>query len=238
MQNIFGPESQPYLLLVIGAVFVHMCYQVSVSVLTLLSSHTIGRGHTFGRLFWLGLFYTFGVIIASTTILLIITALLSWLWEPTRHTLSLIVMALLPVVGLMTMLYYYREGKGTKLWLPRPFVSYLTERAKKTRSGVEALMLGIATVIGEIPFVIAPLAIIALLIQPLSTHAWLAGSMLYGIVVSLPLVFILFYLTSGHSLARIQKWREDNKTFLQLTSGAALILLTGYMLTLQLGWGV
>ena len=33
----------PMLLILLGAVFVHACFQLSVSVLTLLSSHTIGR---------------------------------------------------------------------------------------------------------------------------------------------------------------------------------------------------
>jgi hypothetical protein len=34
---------------------------------------------------------------------------------------------------------------------------------------------------------------------------------------------------SGHSLSRIQRWREANKHFLQFAAGAGLIVLGGYL---------
>ena len=33
----------------------------------------------------------------------------------------------------------------------------------------------------------------------------------------------------GHKLSRIQKWREDNKRFMQFAAGSALLVLGFYM---------
>jgi len=224
--NTLASESLPLLLILVGAVFVHACFQVSVSVLTRLSSHTIGAGKSQQRLLALNLSYILGVIVATTSVVLALAAKLAWLStiEASWPTFSVIV--LLPIFGLLVILFYYRRGRGTTLWLPRPFVDYLMARAKKTRSSVEASMLGAATVVGELPFIIAPVGIVALYIALLTPpSSWLVFSLSYAVLASLPLVFLTLYISSGHKISAVQSWRERNKTFLQWTSGVALILL-------------
>ena len=56
----------PMLLILLGAVFVHACFQLSVSVLTLLSSHTIGRRLPNARLLNLNFWYILGSIVTRT----------------------------------------------------------------------------------------------------------------------------------------------------------------------------
>lgn len=232
MQNAFTSETMPLLIILVGAVFVHACFQLSVSVLTRLSSHTIGRGKSPQKLLKLSLAYVVGVIIATTSIGLAMSVFFVWLASYDLRWPTFVVIGLLPVVGLLVMGFYYRRDRGTRLWLPRPIIDYLMDRAKKTHSATEASMLGIATVVGELPFIIAPVSIVALWVSAIvPVPNWLELSIAYAVIVSLPLVFLTLYLSSGHKLSTVQNWRERNKSFLQWTSGIALILLDVYLVS-------
>lgn len=225
-----------YLLLLVGALFVHMSYQLSVSVLTHFSSHMLSRQVSDKRLLGLGISYSAGVIVTIALLLTALASLTSLIGEDSRtRTLAAIAVGAAPFIGLLTMLWYYRRGDGTRLWLPRPIATYLLERSKKTQSDVEAIMLGAATVLGELPFLIGPLLFVTYGLTFLPATTWFSWSCVYGFLASLPLIVVTMYLTSGHSIARIQRWREENKTFLQWTSGIALIFLTIYLTVIQLG---
>lgn len=235
MQSAITSEYVPLLIIIAGAVFVHVCFQLSVSVLTRLSSHTIGTGKSQHRLLGLSFCYILGVMVATTAVVLGVAAKLAWLSTLNAEWPSWIVVGLLPVIGLITILFYYRRDRGTQLWLPRPFTDYLMSRAKKTRSGIEAAMLGAATVVGELPFILAPIGIVALWIYFLApAQAWLIFSTAYAAVIALPLVFLALYISSGHKISAVQHWRERNKAFLQWTSGLALILLDLYLMSYML----
>jgi hypothetical protein len=223
-----------YLLLVVGILFVHICYQLSVSVLTHFSSHSLSRRVSEKRLLLLGSSYGLGAVITTSLIITGLVTLSSFTADKSQ-TLMTIAVGLAPFIGLATILWYYRRGKGTRLWLPRPIADYLLKRSKKTKSAVEASMLGAATVVGELPFLFGPLLFIAFLISREPGASWIVWSSLYSILAYLPLLFVTMYLTSGHSIARVQRWREENKSFLQWTSGVTLVLLTIYLTVLQMG---
>lgn len=239
MQGFEFSADPAYIVLIVGALFVHACYQLSVSVLTHLSAHTLSRKASVRRLGWLGMSYTLGVITVTTLLLLALVNLPGFAPNLDRtHAMELFtafVIGLLPLVGLATVFWYYRRGKGTQLWLPRGIASYLLDRSKKTKRGFEAFLLGAGTVFGELPFVVAPLMLVALVIAAQPTSSWLGFSIVYAILAAVPLLVVTGYLTSGHSIARIQRWREDSKTFLQWSSGLALLLLTLYLTILQIG---
>ena len=96
-------------------------------------------------------------------------------------------------------------------------------------------MLGTATAFTELPFIIAPLAITALTLEGFASSKWLTLSLLYALAVCLPLIFVAVYLSSGHKISSVQRWREDSKGFLKWTSAAALVLLAVYLAVLQFG---
>lgn len=235
MNASVATNDSAYLLLLIGALFVHACYQLSVSVMTHMSAHSLSRKVSVRRLMSLGIFYTLGVITATSLMLLALISLTAFDGAVSHPIVTSITVVVAPLVGLCTVLLYYRRGKGTQLWLPRPFADYLLERSRKTKRSLEAAALGAITVVGELPMIIAPLLLVALSITSQSTETWLVWSLFYAAAAALPLIFITLYLTSGHSIARVQKWRENNKRFLQWTSGVALVLLTIYLTVLHLG---
>ena len=236
MQNLFlFLDLSPFLLIVAGAVFVHACFQLSVSVLTLLSSHTIGRRLPNSRLLNLNFWYILGSILMITLLQLGTIALLRWGLTHNATATTVITLSLIPLIALLVALLYYRRGRGTQLWLPRPAAQYITDRAKRTKSSVEAFTLGMATAVTELPFAIAPLAIVAFALQGFRVERWFTMSLGYSLAVCAPLIFVAFYLSSGHKISSIQRWRESSKDFLRWTSAATLLLLALYIAVLQLG---
>lgn len=228
-------DASPLLLILVGAVFVHACFQLSVSVLTLLSSHSIGRRLPNGRLFNLNFWYIFGVASMITALQLGAIALHRLAMAENSTTAAAVTFGIIPFVALLMVLFYYRRGRGTQLWLPRPATEYITSRAKKTKSSVEAFALGMTTAVAELPFALAPLAIVAFAFQGFAADRWLQLSVGYALAVVLPLIFVAFYISSGHTISSIQRWREDAKNYLRWTSAVALLLLTIYLTVLQLG---
>lgn len=236
MLNSFSTlATSPFFLILCGAVFVHACFQLSVSVLTLLSSHTIGRRLPNNRLLNLNFWYILGVVLAITLLQLGIIAALRLAIAHDSTTATVVTLGIAPLIAIMTVLFYYRGGRGTRLWLPRPAAEYITTRAKRTRSSVEAFSLGVTTAITELPFAVAPLAIVAFAFQGMAADSWLQLSLGYALAVSTPLVFVAFYISSGHKVSSVQRWRESAKGFLQWTSAGMLILLTIYIEVLHIG---
>lgn len=236
MQNTLSSlDVTPFLLVLLGAVFVHACFQLSVSVLTLLSSHTIGRRLPHTRLLNLNFWYILGVIVMIALLQLGAIALHRLAMTHDYTLTTSVTLGLLPLVALLTVLFYYRRGRGTRLWLPRPAAEYITARAKSTKSSVEAFILGTATALTELPFAIAPLAIAAFAFQGFAADRWIQLAVGYAAAVCLPLVFVALYLSSGHKVSNVQRWREGAKDFLKWTSAATLLLLTLYIAVLQIG---
>ena len=228
-------EPSPLLLILLGAVFVHACFQLAVSVLTLLSSHTIGRRLPNTRLLSLNFWYILGVIVMVTLLALGAMSLQRWALTVIGDGAEFVTLGLIPLVALLMVLFYYRRGRGTRLWLPRPAADYITSRAKRTKSSVEAFSLGMTTAVTELPFAIAPLAIVALAFQGFSNDQWVRLAISYALAVTLPLMFVAVYLSSGHKISSVQAWRENAKEFLNWTSAAALLLLTLYLVVLRIG---
>lgn len=215
------------------AALIHASFQLSVSVLTLLSGHAIGKKTAHGRLMHLTSSFVSGV--AFITLLLIATAVL--LFAPGYITISpltwSVVSGLLIGVGIAVWVFYYRREAGTTLWIPRHFARFLSDRTKATKGGSEAFSLGVTSVISELLFIIAPLAAAALAITTLPAGMRWAGIAVYVVISLLSLGIVMMLIGGGHTLGAIQQWRERNKLFLQFAAGSGLLVLGLYMYVSQ-----
>ena len=208
------------------AALVHASFQLSVSVLTLLSAHTLGAKRSQLKLLRLTTSFVFGVGLMTLLLLSFVSLLLVSLFgTETPQIIWAIACGLAAGVAISIWLYYYRREKGTMLWIPRSFAKYLTDRTKSTKLCAEAFGLGLSSVVGELLFVVAPILIGALVLIQLPPIWQLVGVGIYTIISMLSLIIVWISISSGHSLSRIQKWRESNKYFLQFASGAGLIVL-------------
>lgn len=209
------------------AALIHASFQLSVSVLTLLSGHAIGAKKSRSRVLRLTSSFTTGVGI-MTLLLLSLTSLVFLHVFGTEVPLIVwaLVCGLVLGIGIAVWLFYYRRGAdGTELWIPRSFAKFLSERSKKTNQSAEAFSLGLTSVISELIFIIPTVAIAALVLIDLPSIWQLVGIAIYTAISLLGLLIVWSLITSGKSLGRIQKWRTENKRFLQFSSGSALVVL-------------
>lgn len=220
--------------IIVFAALIHASFQLSVSVLTLLSGHAIGTKTAHSKLLRLTCGFLAGVGIMTLLLLAFIALVFQHVFS---SGIPLVVWAasagLLIGLGVAVWAFYYRNEKGTSLWLPRGIARYLSDRTKATKSSAEAFGLGLSSGIGELIFTLAPMAIAALVLIQLEPLWQLVGIGLYTLISLLSLLIVYVLVGSGHKLSRIQKWREDNKRFLQFAAGAGLLILGFYVYTDQ-----
>ena len=208
------------------AALIHASFQLSVSVLTLLSGHAIGAKHSHARVLQLTSSYVAGVGVMTVLALSFISLLfLHFFGHEAPLYVWAITCGLLIGVGLAVWFFYYRREKGTSLWIPRSFARHLSDRSKATTSSAEAFSLGLTSVMTELLFIATPMIISALVLIQLPGAWQLIGIAIYSVISLLTLFSVWALISSGHRLSAIQKWREDNKHFLQFAAGGALAVL-------------
>lgn len=209
---------------------IHATFQLSVSMLTLLSGHAIGAKAAHKRLLRL-----MGGFLGGAAVMTILLVSFSALWFESSFNGQVPILAwavacgLLLSLGIAVWMFYYRHEPGTSLWLPRSMARYLTGRTKATRFAAEAFGLGLGSVIAELLFILGPVIMAALVLTKLSPPWQLAGLGIYALTSLLSLLIVAALIGSGHSLSGIQKWREDNKGFLQFVAGSGLVILGFYV---------
>ena len=215
--------------IILLAAAVHASFGLSVSMLTLMSGHALGKRTASKRVLRQSGAFSLGVI----TMIMLVTSLLALLVANLFPAgIPLIawsaVCGLMLGVGIAIWVFYYRpRQKGTVLWLPRSLARYLSSRSRATKDPAEAFGLGLASVAAELLFTIASMLLTALLLVSLEPPLQIIGLVVYALVASLPLIIITMLVGAGHSLGKIQRWREQNKRFLQFAAGSALIIIGG-----------
>lgn len=218
------------LAIVVFAALIHASFQTSVSVLTLLSGHALGSKTAHLRLLRLSGSFIVGVGTLTLLLLSTLSLFLATLFpDGTPLILWAICAGAIAGVGVSVWLFYYRRQRGTVLWLPRNIADYLSSRAKSTKQPAEAFGLGMVSVVSELVFLLAPLLVTALVLIRLEPSLQLLGIGLYTIVSLAPLFVVYVLLGGGHSIARIQRWRENNKRFMQFAAGSGLLVLGAYV---------
>ncbi len=213
--------------IIIFAALIHSSFQLSISVLTILSGHSIGAAHSHKKLIDLSTSFICGVGIIT---LLLISSLVFFALNFFGHNIPQIIWAgacgLLFGVAVSIWMFYYRREKGTTLWIPRGMAKYLMDRTKSTNIKAEAFSLGVSSILGEILFIIAPLLISALVVAGLSPFWQIISILIYTVISMSSLIVVWILISRGYNLGRIQKWREANKYFMQFIAGAGLIVLS------------
>lgn len=216
------------------AALIHASFQLSVSVLTLMSGHAIGAKRSHAKLLRLTNGFLLGAGVMTVLILSTTAFTVSQLFGREAPLLAWAVGGgILIGVGISVWAFYYRREKGTVLWLPRGFAGFLAQRSKRTQSSGEAFGLGLTSVFAELLFIFGPIFISSLALIHLSPTWQLAGIALYTVISLLSLLIIAGLIGSGHTLGGIQKWREDNKHFLQFAAGSGLLVLGVYVFVEQ-----
>ena len=216
--------------IVVFAALIHASFQLSVSVLTLMSGHAIGAKTAHTKLLRLTGGFLLGVLLMTMLLIAFICFILqSSFGSHVPYVIWAVACGLLLGLGVAVWAFYYRREKGTSLWLPRGLARYLGERAKATKQSGEAFGLGLSSVIAEFIFILAPMVVASLILIQLQPIWQLLGIGIYTVISLLSLLVVNALIGSGHRLSGIQRWREDNKRFLQFASGSGLLILGFYV---------
>lgn len=216
--------------IIIFAALIHASFQLSVSMLTLLSGHAIGSKTAHAKLLRRTNAFTLGVALMTMLILSFIALVLQHSFSGSTPTIAWAASCgLLLGLGIAVWAFYYRREKGTSLWIPRGIARHISSRTKATKSSAEAFSLGMSSVIGELIFIIAPMIVAALVLLQLEPLWQLIGIAVYTLISLLTLLIATGLIGSGHKISRIQYWRENNKHFLQFAAGSGLLILGFYL---------
>lgn len=223
-------DSLQSLSIIFLAALIHASFQLSVSVLTLISGHSLSAKYSHKRTLNLSSGFILGVIL----MILLLFLSTSWIFiqvfqGPIPEYLWSIVCGILVGLAIAIWLFYYRREKGTSLWIPRDFAEYLTNRTKATKTVAEAFGLGLSSVLGEILFIVGPLLVAVLALTKLPAHMQILGVLVYTFISVTPLLFVLALVGGGYSLSKIQRWRENNKYFLQFIAGFGLLIASFFI---------
>lgn len=217
--------------IILLAAAIHASFQLSVSMLTLLSGHAFGKKTAHSRVVGLAFSFSGGALLMTLfglAFFALVFLNFDGIYELSNSWWVILAVAA-AAVGVAVWAAYYRPSKtGTSLWIPRAMARFLHERTKATKNNAEAFGLGLTSVVAETIFILVPMLIAAFLIVQLPTAYQLLALIAYTLVAHLPLFAITFLIGGGHSVAKIQKWREHNKRFLQFAAGSALIVLGVY----------
>ncbi|MFZ1301696.1 MAG: hypothetical protein WAQ27_03960 [Candidatus Microsaccharimonas sp.] len=215
------------LAIVVLAALIHASFQLSVSVFTLLSGHAIGAKRSQAKVLRLSWGFIAGVGVMTLLLLSFVSLILLHIFGQVDVPLIVwaIACGLVFGIGVAVWLFYFKNEKGTKLWIPRSLAEHLTNRTKATKHSAEAFSLGLTSVLAELLFIVPSIIITSLVLLQLPSAWQLIGIAIYVLVSLLGLFIVWSLIGSGHSISKIQKWREDNKRFLQFAGGSALVAL-------------
>lgn len=233
--------NDPYIALAIVALaaLIHASFQLGVSVLTLLSGHSLSVKRSQFRVFRLTSSFVFGAGAMTLLVLSFFALLFHHITTlENQHLIWSVLTGLLFGVGIAVCFTYYRRGPGTMLWIPRGMAEFLTKRTRATRRSAEAFSLGLASVFGELLFIIAPIAVSAYALIHLPSYWLIVGILFYLALSMLPLMFVWTLVGHGYSISRIQQWREKHKLFLQYCAAASLIVLGAFTFVHEVLGGV
>ncbi len=218
-------------IIIVACGLIHASFQLSISVLTLLSGHAIGARASHARVLRLSGSFVAGVAVATTLITSTSALVLLSLFGSSTVPLLAWTTACGLMIGLGVSIwsFYYRRETGTSLWLPRSIAGYLTQRSKATKHSGEAFGLGLTSVFSELLFIIVPTIVASLTLIQLSPTLQLTGVLTYTAISLSSLFIVASLIGAGHKLSTIQKWRETNKSFLQFVGGAGLLILGFYI---------
>lgn len=216
--------------IVLLAAAVHASFQLSISVLTVMSGHALGRKTARIRLINMIGGFVFGAGIMTVLLVSVAAYLFGYLmpWYIPPIAWALLCGAAVGV-GISVWLFYYQAGHGTMLWIPRILARYLEDRAKSTKSAGETFGLGLSSVASEFLFILTPVLISALVLIRLPYEWQITGILLYAGISLLPLLVVGLLIGGGRKISSIQHWRERNKRFLQFSAGTGLLILGAYL---------
>ncbi|MDR2336905.1 MAG: hypothetical protein LBE03_02260 [Candidatus Nomurabacteria bacterium] len=215
--------------------FIHATLQLGLGCVILLYHGSVGRAHIKRKTNTLVSSFIAGVGLMSFLLLSAVSFIMLNIFgvEVPAYFLAAGI-GMLIATAVVTVLFYYRRGVGTELWLPKPIAQFVDKRAKETNNTSEAYLLGSFACFGELPFILALLLVSAACILELPVEWQLLAVAIYAILAIMPLVIFRICVHTGKTIADVQKWRMHFKRFLKIITTVSYLVLTLFIIAYKM----
>lgn len=219
---------------IILAALAHASLQMNLGSLLLLYHESLGK-HIKKRTKFLVTNYISGVTFLIITSLAATAYFIHLFFGANLSVICLTILtSLLVALTICIWLFYYRSGRSTELWLPKPIARYIANRAKQTDSNIEAFALGLLASFAETPFVVVLMLVSADSLLKLPLLLQIGMFLGYIFIAILPLVILRVAVRHDKTVVEIQKWRLKNKNFLKILSGTLFITLAIFLIAFRI----
>ena len=189
---------------IVLAAIAHASLQMNLGSLLLLYHESLGK-HIKKRTKFLVSNYIFGVVFLIITSLAATCYFILLVFNQQLSTICLVTIAIVLVaVTICIWLFYYRSGRSTELWLPKPVAKYITKRARQTDSNIEAFALGLLASFAETPFVIILFLVVADSLLRLPSWQQIGMLFTYVAIATFPLFFLRLAVRHGRTVVEIK----------------------------------
>lgn len=132
-----------------------------------------------------------------------------------KNYFTWILTGIMVALSFASLFFYFRKGKGTKLFIPRKYAAALNYSAKNVKKRSDAFMLGAVSGTYELFFTIPLYIIVSLLISKFFFSYAGIIAFTFAIMPLISLFCIYARYRTHYNLADIVKSRHDNKNFIR-----------------------
>ncbi len=215
-----------------GLIIVIILLQASLglitSVATSLAGHSLGKKYSNKKVFHLLFNYSFGIglitfLIISTICLILfrLSSHIGFFYEKNDFWYGIIFLLL---VQILTMIAILILDKSANPWTPKKVKHFLLKRSNKTDSTVEAVSLGIMTILANLWLILIPLTSLSVILLETAT---LRGILLTSICVGLISLTVILNLFINRDINKIHQNVIENRRVFQFLSILTLVVLVG-----------
>ena len=232
--NVFAP-----VVILILAMLIMLLLQLSPGVFLLFSHYASGK-YSRRKSSDQSLFFIFGAEICTTLIFLsvyfILTALYVTPIDFENNILIWITAGIFAAIGAVFPICYFRNGKGTKLFISRRLAVAFDKKASSAKSRSDAFTLGFISILPELFFTIPIYFLSSLEIMQLGDSPLLRGFLIliFILIAIAPLIATHVYLDFGHNFVEIAKFRIRNKNFNRFFISSLYFLIAIIVITFRI----
>ena len=197
----------------------------------LLFSHFTRGKYSRSRANDLTVFFILGVEIATALVLLSVYAILccspAVAFIIDSDIFAWTMAGILLALSLISFAFYFRPGRGTKLFISRRMATGIKNKISITKTRSDAFVLGFVSIVPELIFTL-PLFLISIIeIMRLDINCPERASIiiLFAIMTIFPLLLIHGFSSQNHNLADFVKFRFKNKSFFRFCLSFSYFLL-------------
>lgn len=214
--------------ILIVATLIQAFMQLTPGVFALFYHYTLGKNSS-TKADDLSLHFILGVITFIIIAWLLVYALIFAIFydkvEPYPNFLPWLMAGIFLAESIASLLFYYRKGKFTALFIPRSIAKNLDFHAQKVKNRSDAFVLGFFSGIPELIFTLPLYAISAIELMRMNFPLRPIFIIIYVIATIIPLFVIRTLYRHDHTLAKIEHTRIRAKLFIRILLCIGFLLL-------------